>query len=513
MRAADARVHLRLRRRSCVRRTAVRSFGRRGDAAPRRTSWFRTAPTSGKRSIARTRNRASPLRGRGSIRNGRSWGSRATRGSRCCSTGRAATRRSPVTSAICRCGCATCSVGGPLGRLRRPVRSGRRRLATRPRRRAHRWSQDAAALVAALRRRFGQGKDASSPRGAPRLHRDAAARRRRALRARARQQAFDTPGACCRRCSATRIATAWRSRSRRGCRSSTTGWSSSCSRCRTTQRLDGRDHESDLAPRLADARPGAGARAQGQDGVRDSDRRLAARASSRARCAAGSTRPGPHPRVDGSAARSDDEVEAYLVGRRPIGLQIWRWLSLESWGAPYLAVRPARQRVRPTEVAAPRRPSVALTSRRSCRERPREEVTPGSRGLDEWICSFSRKCAGGTSGRASSSCSRAFPHRWRVFFAQPPAAGRGRSLDAATGGATSPTSPCRSSSLEPRAPLYNTARGCTAAGRALIERMPRGVRLRRQLRELGVDARAGAAGVQHLRGRTLSRPSQEAASL
>ena len=43
------------------------------------------------------------------------------------------------------------------------------------------------------------------------------------------------PSACCRRCSVTRIATAWRSASRRGCRSLTTGWSSTSSRCPTSR--------------------------------------------------------------------------------------------------------------------------------------------------------------------------------------------------------------------------------------------------------------------------------------
>ncbi|MGH7730186.1 MAG: asparagine synthase (glutamine-hydrolyzing) [Candidatus Eiseniibacteriota bacterium] len=35
-----------------------------------------------------------------------------------------------------------------------------------------------------------------------------------------------------------------------------------------------------------------------------------------------------------------DEVEDYLAGRREIGLQIWRWLSLEAWGRRFVAADP-----------------------------------------------------------------------------------------------------------------------------------------------------------------------------
>jgi hypothetical protein len=34
------------------------------------------------------------------------------------------------------------------------------------------------------------------------------------------------------------------------------------------------------------------------------------------------------------------ELEGWSAGRRPIGLQVWRWLSLESWGRRYLASDP-----------------------------------------------------------------------------------------------------------------------------------------------------------------------------
>jgi asparagine synthase (glutamine-hydrolysing) len=46
--------------------------------------------------------------------------------------------------------------------------------------------------------------------------------------------------------------------------------------------------------------------------------------------------PGPlHDWLDRGvlAAALDD----YVAGRRPIGLQVWRWLSLESWARQYLA--------------------------------------------------------------------------------------------------------------------------------------------------------------------------------
>ena len=35
-----------------------------------------------------------------------------------------------------------------------------------------------------------------------------------------------------------------------------------------------------------------------------------------------------------------DELDAYLAGTRPIGLQVWRWLSLESWSRRYIASDP-----------------------------------------------------------------------------------------------------------------------------------------------------------------------------
>ena len=42
-------------------------------------------------------------------------------------------------------------------------------------------------------------------------------------------------------------------------------------------------------------------------------------------------------------------VEDYLAGRRDIGLQVWRWLALESWARQFLAVDP-RQLDRPEEI-------------------------------------------------------------------------------------------------------------------------------------------------------------------
>jgi hypothetical protein len=34
------------------------------------------------------------------------------------------------------------------------------------------------------------------------------------------------------------------------------------------------------------------------------------------------------------------ELEDYLAGRRNIGLQVWRWLSLEAWGRRFVAADP-----------------------------------------------------------------------------------------------------------------------------------------------------------------------------
>lgn len=50
-------------------------------------------------------------------------------------------------------------------------------------------------------------------------------------------------------------------------------------------------------------------------------------------------RPGPFQEwVDGAFVR--EELEEYLVGGRAIGLQVWRWLSLEAWSQAFLAVDP-----------------------------------------------------------------------------------------------------------------------------------------------------------------------------
>ena len=50
-------------------------------------------------------------------------------------------------------------------------------------------------------------------------------------------------------------------------------------------------------------------------------------------------RPGPFQDwVDAGALRA--ELEASLSGRRAIGLQVWRWLSLEAWSQHWLASDP-----------------------------------------------------------------------------------------------------------------------------------------------------------------------------
>jgi hypothetical protein len=49
--------------------------------------------------------------------------------------------------------------------------------------------------------------------------------------------------------------------------------------------------------------------------------------------------PGPlHEWVDPTLLRAD--LEDFLAGRRSIGLQIWRWLSLESWARRFIATDP-----------------------------------------------------------------------------------------------------------------------------------------------------------------------------
>ena len=58
-------------------------------------------------------------------------------------------------------------------------------------------------------------------------------------------------------------------------------------------------------------------------------------------------RPGPlHDWLDPAALAAD--LEEYLVGRRDIGLQVWRWLALDSWARRFVAVDP-RVTERPPE--------------------------------------------------------------------------------------------------------------------------------------------------------------------
>jgi hypothetical protein len=51
------------------------------------------------------------------------------------------------------------------------------------------------------------------------------------------------------------------------------------------------------------------------------------------------SRPGPFQDwVDRAFVRA--QLEDYLAGRRGIGLQVWRWLSLESWSQQFIARDP-----------------------------------------------------------------------------------------------------------------------------------------------------------------------------
>jgi asparagine synthase (glutamine-hydrolysing) len=55
-------------------------------------------------------------------------------------------------------------------------------------------------------------------------------------------------------------------------------------------------------------------------------------------------RPGPFQDwIDAAAMRS--ALDGYLSGRRPIGLQVWRWLSLEAWAQRFLARDPRLEHV------------------------------------------------------------------------------------------------------------------------------------------------------------------------
>ena len=49
--------------------------------------------------------------------------------------------------------------------------------------------------------------------------------------------------------------------------------------------------------------------------------------------------PGPiHEWIEPGVLRA--ELEEFLAGRREIGLQVWRWLALESWARRFLAADP-----------------------------------------------------------------------------------------------------------------------------------------------------------------------------
>ena len=51
------------------------------------------------------------------------------------------------------------------------------------------------------------------------------------------------------------------------------------------------------------------------------------------------TRPGPFQEwIEPAVLRT--EMEDFLSGRRAIGLQVWRWLSLEAWSQRFLASDP-----------------------------------------------------------------------------------------------------------------------------------------------------------------------------
>jgi asparagine synthase (glutamine-hydrolysing) len=83
--------------------------------------------------------------------------------------------------------------------------------------------------------------------------------------------------------------------------------------------------------------------------------------------------PGPlHDWLDRTALES--ELEDYVAERRPIGLQVWRWLSLESWLRQYLVGDPRVIERRPPASTPPglQRPSDAAV-----RDLERETVAAG----------------------------------------------------------------------------------------------------------------------------------------
>ena len=138
------------------------------------------------------------------------------------------------------------------------------------------------------------------------------------------------------------------------------------------------------------------------------------------------------------------ELDATCSGSATIGLQVWRWLSLDAWARRYLSGDP-----RVIERAARGAfctPVVIAPTSRSRANCARETAGSAVARFAEWTWSFSPRCAGDTSARGSSSCCRASREPWRMFFAQPAAFVERRSVDARGTRATSPTSRCRSSS-------------------------------------------------------------------
>jgi hypothetical protein len=147
------------------------------------------------------------------------------------------------------------------------------------------------------------------------------------------------------------------------------------------------------------------------------------------------TQPGPlWDWLDPGAVAS--ELDAYLDGSREIGLQVWRWLSLDSWARQYLA-RDPRVTARPRELSPhPGRhqayaQALAILGGSAARRGiargvgRRRRGSAGSRGrsvglvdllaLAEVRWSYFRT-------RKQFLLSR-FPERWRVFYAQPPGSG------------------------------------------------------------------------------------------
>mgnify|MGYP003693731917 CR=1 FL=1 len=334
-----ARVHLRLRRRPGVRRAALRPRHGRRRAARSRTSWCRTALIFWATFDRLTYQQDEPTAGPGVYSQWKVM-ELAQRTELKCAARRTGRRRDARRLL------ALPAAAAARPARRRAARSLHRqwRDVARPARRRTRWRSRSSpgcprALVAPLRRAYGQGKDRVLAHDAARsCVTTRPLRPPRGFRARSRRSRHSTcASACCPRCCATRIATAWRSS--------------------IETRLPFLDYRLvEFAFALPDEQ-----KLDGRDVPRPILRRALADRDSAQRCARGATRwDSRRPPTCGCSGRYAREVErrlahrrvrctdwlepaavaaaldSYRAGLEPIGLQVWRWLSLESWARQFL---------------------------------------------------------------------------------------------------------------------------------------------------------------------------------